>query len=62
MNLGYVSILAGAISNGFDRFVFGYVVDFLSITRFAVCNIADVSITFGVGCLIIAQILYARSK
>ena len=62
VKFGYVSILSGAFSNAFDRFTFGYVVDFLSIRHFAVCNIADVAITLGVGLLILAQIRYARTK
>lgn len=48
--LGYGFILAGAIGNGIDRFLFGYVVDFLDfrLINFPVFNLADVAINIGV--------------
>jgi signal peptidase II len=53
--LGYGFILAGAIGNGIDRFLFGYVVDFLDfrLINFPVFNIADVAINIGVILLLI---------
>ncbi|MFN6166970.1 MAG: signal peptidase II [Pseudanabaena sp.] len=53
---GYGFILAGAAGNGIDRFVAGYVVDFIDIRiiRFAIFNIADISINVGLACLVIA--------
>jgi signal peptidase II len=58
--VGYGCILAGAAGNGIDRFVAGYVVDFIDIRiiRFAIFNIADVSINIGLVCLAIA-VLFA---
>ena len=55
--LGYGFILAGAIGNGIDRFLFGYVVDFLDfrLINFPVFNLADVSINIGVLLLLIAS-------
>ncbi len=52
---GYGLILAGAVGNGIDRFVSGYVVDFLNFTliQFPVFNVADVAINIGVGCLLL---------
>lgn len=57
---GYGFILAGAAGNGIDRFVAGYVVDFIDIRiiRFAIFNVADVSINVGLACLAIA-VLFA---
>lgn len=54
--LGYGCILAGAIGNGIDRFLFGYVVDFLDfrLINFPVFNLADVAINIGVLLLLIA--------
>ena len=48
--LGYGFILAGALGNGIDRFLFGYVVDFLDfrLINFPVFNLADVSINIGI--------------
>ena len=53
---GYGFILSGAVGNGIDRFVAGYVVDFIDvrIIRFAIFNIADVAINIGLVCLAIA--------
>jgi signal peptidase II len=53
---GYGLILGGALGNGIDRFVLGHVVDFIDfrIIRFPVFNLADVSISAGVVCLLIA--------
>ena len=46
--------LAGATGNLVDRIMFaGKVTDFISIGKFAVFNIADASITIGVGVLLI---------
>lgn len=52
---GYGFILAGAMGNGVDRFLFGYVVDFLQVRfiNFPVFNIADVCINIGIGFLIL---------
>lgn len=54
--LGYGCILAGAVGNGIDRFLFGYVVDFLDfrLINFPVFNLADVAINIGVLLLLIA--------
>jgi signal peptidase II len=54
--MGYGCILAGAAGNGIDRFVAGYVVDFvdLRIIRFAIFNVADIFINIGLVCLVFA--------
>ncbi len=59
---GYGFILAGAAGNGIDRFVAGYVVDFIDIRiiRFAIFNIADVSINVGLVCLAIAVLFVTK--
>lgn len=55
--LGYGSILSGAIGNGIDRFLFGYVVDFFDfrLINFPVFNVADVAINIGVILLLLAS-------
>lgn len=55
--LGYGLILGGAMGNGIDRFVLGYVVDFLDfrLINFAVFNVADSFISIGIVCLLIAS-------
>jgi len=46
--------LAGAVGNLIDRIHQGYVTDFISIGTFPVFNVADSSITTGVGVLLLA--------
>jgi len=55
--LGYGFVLAGAAGNGLDRFLFGYVVDFLDfrLIQFPVFNLADICINIGIICLIIVN-------
>lgn len=55
-------ILGGAIGNGIDRMLRGYVVDFIELTffRFPVFNIADIAIT--VGGVIAVLIVMKRDK
>ncbi|MEM7556996.1 MAG: signal peptidase II [Cyanobacteria bacterium P01_A01_bin.84] len=59
--LGFGFILGGAVGNGIDRFMLGYVIDFLhfKLIDFPVFNVADISINMGLVCLIIG---YWRSK
>ncbi len=66
--LGMALVFAGGLGNAADRFVLGYVVDFIEITviDFPVFNIADIGITCGYALLIIgylgAEIEIARHK
>lgn len=46
-------ILGGALGNLIDRVRFGYVVDFISIWKFPVFNVADAAITIGIGILML---------
>lgn len=50
----YGFILAGAFGNGIDRFLFGYVVDFLDfrLINFPIFNVADICINIGIILLI----------
>ncbi|MEL4894160.1 signal peptidase II [Crocosphaera sp. Alani8] len=61
--LGYGFILAGALGNGLDRFLFGYVVDFLDfrLVNFPVFNLADVFINIGILFLLFAS-FYPQSS
>lgn len=54
--------LGGAVGNLIDRIIFGPVTDFISVGNFAVFNIADSSITVGVGILILALWLSERKE
>ena len=57
-------ILGGALGNVIDRFIHGYVVDFLQFHHagwaFPSFNVADSAITIGAACLILDEILRVR--
>lgn len=52
----------GAVGNLFDRLTIGWVTDFISIWRFPVFNIADLSITLGVIVLLLGVWSQERGK
>jgi signal peptidase II len=51
-------IVAGGLGNAWDRFAYGYVVDFFNCTfiDFPVFNVADIGVTCGIALLVIALI------
>lgn len=58
--LGYSFISGGAMGNGIDRFVTGYVVDFLDfrLINFPTFNLADFFINIGIFPLPVPSSLY----
>ena len=59
-------ILGGAIGNIYDRFIFGYVIDYADLhigtfRPFLIFNIADAAITIGV-IIILARSLFVREE
>lgn len=63
---GFAFIIAGALGNLFDRFLYGHVIDYIlfytSTWSFAVFNLADSFITIGAGCVILDEILGSMRK
>ena len=57
-------IFAGAVGNGIDRIVRGYVIDFIETVfiEFPVFNIADIAITTGAVLLIIYMLFFEPKK
>ena len=59
-------ILAGALGNMYDRLRYGYVTDFIDVYykqyHWPAFNIADMSITFGIGLWIFAQLFLRREE
>ena len=55
--IGYGFVLAGALGNGIDRFLFGYVVDFFDfrLINFPVFNVADIAINLGIFFLLLTS-------
>lgn len=52
---GLIFIIAGAMSNLYDRLLYGYVIDYIDLNYFTVFNLADMMISGGVVFLIILQ-------
>ena len=63
---GYALIIAGALGNLVDRFLFGYVIDYIlfytETWSFAVFNLADSFITIGAGLVILDEVLLLRRR
>lgn len=57
LRLALAMQLGGAVGNLIDRIALGHVTDFISVGRFPVFNVADASITIGVGVLVLAVVL-----
>jgi signal peptidase II len=59
---GVSLLLGGTLGNLIDRLTFGQVTDFLAIRYFAIVNVADISITFGAGMLMLGYYLAEREQ
>lgn len=63
-HLGYVMIVAGAIGNLVDRFVYGHVIDYVlfytQTWSFAVFNLADSLITLGAVAVVIDEFVISH--
>ncbi len=56
-------IIGGGIGNLIDRVLYGYVIDYLSLSFFSpVCNFADYCITIGTALLIIYLLFFTNSS
>ena len=62
LRLAMAMQLGGAFGNMLDRFIVGHVTDFISVGNFPVFNIADSSITIGVGVLLLGFWLQDRKE
>jgi signal peptidase II len=48
---------SGAVGNLIDRIIYGKVTDFISVGNFAIWNVADASITVGVGLMVLCILI-----
>jgi signal peptidase II len=60
--LALTFVFAGALGNMYDRFAYGFVIDFIDVAYYGAnhwpaFNVADSSITFGIGFWIFAQFI-----
>ncbi len=65
-HLGYALIIAGALGNLVDRFVYGHVVDYILVYTdtwsFAVFNLADSLITIGAAAVVLDEVIASRRR
>ncbi|TCU18069.1 signal peptidase II [Rhizobium sullae] len=63
-HIGFALIIAGALGNLIDRFLYGHVIDYILFHTeswsFAVFNLADSFITVGAGCVILDELLQPK--
>ncbi|MHB0951097.1 MAG: signal peptidase II [Allorhizobium sp.] len=63
---GFVMIIAGAVGNIIDRFVYGHVIDYVlfytQTWSFAVFNLADSLITVGAGLILLDELLIMTNR
>ncbi|MDD2693870.1 MAG: signal peptidase II [Candidatus Gracilibacteria bacterium] len=62
LDAGYVLILSGALSHAYERIFVGHVVDFIAVKYFAILNIADIFISVGAFLLILAYVIFRKSR
>lgn len=55
-------ITGGALGNLVDRVQYGYVIDYINLPRWPTFNAADIAITSGVACILVAQLLAIRDE
>jgi len=59
---GCALILGGAAGNVIDRVRLGYVIDFIGVGLWPLFNVADSTITIGIGLLILQNLASVRSR
>lgn len=62
LGIGVIMVVAGGLSNVFDRFIFGSVTDYLSLKWFAVFNFADICACVGCGLIIISLWFFEKKE
>ncbi len=60
--LGFALVLSGAVGNQLDRWLRGYVVDFIHLHHWPVFNVADMAIVAGMLLVVLAQYQPGRRK
>lgn len=62
--VGMAFVFAGGLGNAFDRFVYGYVIDFIKATfvQFPIFNVADIAVTSGVVIFMIGSLIYINES
>ncbi|MFH1508684.1 MAG: signal peptidase II [bacterium] len=56
IQLAFLLLFAGGLSNLLDRFVYGQVIDYITISGFTIFNLADLAILYGAVLLLIHEL------
>ncbi len=62
LDIGYICILAWALSHGYERIFVWHVVDFIAVKYFAILNFADILISIGAMALVFYYIYYGKQQ
>ena len=62
LDTGYILILSWALSHAYERIFVGHVVDFIAVKYFAILNIADIFISVWAFLLILAYVIFWKSR
>ncbi len=62
LDIWYTLILAWALSHGYERIFFGYVVDFIAVKYFAILNFADIFISIWAFLIILFYVLTRKHR
>lgn len=60
--IGYGLILGGALANIIDRFLHGFVTDYIAVGTFPIFNVPDSCITVGIGLLLVESVIMTRNR
>ncbi|WP_066802990.1 signal peptidase II [Moraxella oblonga] len=65
--LGLAFVLGGAIGNVIDRFLYGYVIDFIhihyaNVWHYPVFNVADIGIVIGMGLIVLDMVFLEKRR
>ena len=65
-HFGYAAIVSGALGNGIDRVLRGYVIDFIHVSfgshfDWPIFNVADIAVTVGVALLLLVELRRRRA-
>ncbi len=61
MKVALSLMLGGAVGNLVDQFTLGFVTDFIAVGRFPIFNVADSSVTIGVGLMLLDMIIKEKN-
>ncbi len=62
LDIGYILIIAWAISHAYERIFIGHVIDFIAVKYFAILNFADIFISIGAFLIILSYVMNRKHR